>query len=953
MTIVGQTDNIFDLSMKPSVIHKYIKATDIDKGTILTGFISEIHKGNFKIESGIENLDVIVKKESAKKDYTIGEYIQYCIKKLNKSSSGSIIAFADDTTGDEQQLVKNPIMPGNSIEVKITECFSKFNGLGLAFNDTKKVIVKENDKLKINLTKGENYICDIVSLDVKKNEVFVIPKSEKLNTKIEEFRTKVGEIVALIVDKITAKGLICTLADQTNVKCLVSNYDNPFGSVKLGQTFQGRIFDYITFFKMFQATLRYEYLQPTINLLLSIDDVAVGKKFLGTITKEFEKFFVVQFFNSISGTITKNKSKRELYCGMISEFEISGLKLGEISNIPNKIFLKIVNSETDSTIFNEYRGIIIKHDEMGSMVQILGKDALNRINNGFNGGLSFMKEGDDFKCVNLGCDIFSVRDLDYYREKSVKSFEDIEESDILRGFVKCHAPNDELEVYVPIENAKTFYKFEYSRVNSENKRVQLSQNQILHLKVAEKCTDGLKLCSKLTSVWSNFDDTVAYVKDYLQLYQLKTENMSIYCDKYDGKVFSINPMENSKFSVELRQKNSIAHIILEKAPDMGDVISGYIIWINDNGSLQLTQRKIKSHEDRLTQLDSITGSIILKTDKFVLAVAVKKKYLLIIPKYLCYNDHSDDIISHIKNDDEDFIIIGFYENIIIVVPESYYNSKSSKPLKRKLSKPIDNIQEEKPVKKSKSTPILLNELIEDEPEVNLNVPSLSNFWSSTLTSINESSVNNSLLDNDDESSDIEMEKKRKKKLTPAEKREQFKKEEARIREIEESLAKSIDAPESVDHFDRLVLANPNDSMIWIKYMAYHLQSAEIEKARNVGRMALKKISFRDEEEKLNVWIALLNLEIRYGTPESFNEIFDEALRVNDPYQVHAKCLDIYVGASMNDDAHNLIAKMIKKFKANMQMWIKIASTYFEINEADKAKKLLSRSLSSLADKERK
>ena len=41
------------------------------------------------------------------------------------------------------------------------------------------------------------------------------------------------------------------------------------------------------------------------------------------------------------------------------------------------------------------------------------------------------------------------------------------------------------------------------------------------------------------------------------------------------------------------------------------------------------------------------------------------------------------------------------------------------------------------------------------------------------------------------------------------------------------------APESAEEFERLVLASPRSSFVWIKYMALHLEMTEIEKAREV------------------------------------------------------------------------------------------------------------------------
>jgi hypothetical protein len=69
-------------------------------------------------------------------------------------------------------------------------------------------------------------------------------------------------------------------------------------------------------------------------------------------------------------------------------------------------------------------------------------------------------------------------------------------------------------------------------------------------------------------------------------------------------------------------------------------------------------------------------------------------------------------------------------------------------------------------------------------------------------------------------------------------------------------------------------------------MAFQLQLSEIEKAREVGHRALKAINFREEQERLNVWIALLNLETSYGTEASLDVVFKEAARANDSKTVH-------------------------------------------------------------------
>lgn len=110
------------------------------------------------------------------------------------------------------------------------------------------------------------------------------------------------------------------------------------------------------------------------------------------------------------------------------------------------------------------------------------------------------------------------------------------------------------------------------------------------------------------------------------------------------------------------------------------------------------------------------------------------------------------------------------------------------------------------------------------------------------------------------------------------------------KEIEQDLTADMHTktPESNADFERLLLGSPNSSYLWIQYMSFQLQLAEVEKAREIGRRALRTINFREEQEKLNIWIALLNLENAYGTDETLEAAFKEAARAYDSKTVHLR-----------------------------------------------------------------
>jgi rRNA biogenesis protein RRP5 len=100
-------------------------------------------------------------------------------------------------------------------------------------------------------------------------------------------------------------------------------------------------------------------------------------------------------------------------------------------------------------------------------------------------------------------------------------------------------------------------------------------------------------------------------------------------------------------------------------------------------------------------------------------------------------------------------------------------------------------------------------------------------------------------------------------------------------------------PESNADFERQLLGSPNSSYLWIQYMSFQIQLSEIEKAREVAQRAFEAISFREEQERLNVWFALLNLENIYGTEQTIEGAFKDAARRNDAKTVYLGLATIF------------------------------------------------------------
>lgn len=155
------------------------------------------------------------------------------------------------------------------------------------------------------------------------------------------------------------------------------------------------------------------------------------------------------------------------------------------------------------------------------------------------------------------------------------------------------------------------------------------------------------------------------------------------------------------------------------------------------------------------------------------------------------------------------------------------------------------------------------------------------------------------------------------------------------------------APQSVNDFERLLIGNPNSSILWMNYMSFQLQLSDIEKAREIGKRALKTINYREEQEKMNIWIALLNLETSFGTDESLEETFKEACQFMDSLIMHQKLVSIFTMSEKYDQADKLYRDMIKKFGQNVSVYVQYGSYLLDRGLNDSCHAILSKGLNNL------
>ncbi|KAK6941973.1 S1 domain [Dillenia turbinata] len=186
-----------------------------------------------------------------------------------------------------------------------------------------------------------------------------------------------------------------------------------------------------------------------------------------------------------------------------------------------------------------------------------------------------------------------------------------------------------------------------------------------------------------------------------------------------------------------------------------------------------------------------------------------------------------------------------------------------------------------------------------------------------------------------------IENKRRAKKREKEEREQ------EIRAAEERLLEK-DEPRTTEEFEKLVRSSPNSSKNWIEYMAFMVSLSDVEKARSIAERALRTINVREESEKLNIWVALFNLENKFGNPpeRAVVKVFERALQYCDPKKVHLQLLGMYERTEQHNLAEELLNKMVKKFRQSRKIWLRQVQLHLKLHQ-DGVQSIVNRALLSL------
>ena len=178
---------------------------------------------------------------------------------------------------------------------------------------------------------------------------------------------------------------------------------------------------------------------------------------------------------------------------------------------------------------------------------------------------------------------------------------------------------------------------------------------------------------------------------------------------------------------------------------------------------------------------------------------------------------------------------------------------------------------------------------------------------------------------------------------------QKRKAEATTSELEERIVSNA-APETVEEFERVLVSKRNSSLTWIQYISLLVSIGDMDKARATGERALKTISPELEDERNNVWSALLSMELQFGSVDQAKALFAKMVRFCDEKWAYLTLCDAYWSLpASHPDRLKLAEEAIRGAKKaskqqSAKVWLRHFRLKFDAGDMVEGRKLLKEAL---------
>ncbi|XP_023950301.2 uncharacterized protein LOC112054666 isoform X3 [Bicyclus anynana] len=798
---------------------------------------------------------------------------------------------------------------------------------------------------------------------------------------------RVGDIVKATITKVADNHVLATVGE---VRCYIQplhmHDSDPENATKSpneifeeGQEVKGRVLTMDTVRNRATLTLKPSLLDPDLEVLQSYEQAVVGKDYTGVVV-DIKKHLLISFFSNVTAFVSKHSVSREpvdltqlFHLGQIVKCTITEVDLGR---------KKLSGSLIEMPAVKQNRPL---KRTMEDPAQVKAKkkktdDSANETNIEESPVKKTKRKNKEQIDENREHSEFGTEAMEYVRHVG----------DIVKATITKVADNYALASVGDSRGYIPQIHMQESGIFVDPKKPSKSEPPNEILKVGQKVTarvlviDNQKNSVTLTLKPSLLDPDLEVLQSYEQAVVGKDytgivvdikkhlllaffNNVTVFISKH---LVSAQPLDNLTKSFHLGQivKCTITSVNLESKKLCGSLIgmpANKPTKHTMGDSVEVTAKGIKVENEKDKKLikkehseesDAIDTDVYDDSDQVLSPediILIDLSDCLTAKQFKKKKDALQKCIQS-KTDQIDEI-----DKKITSMEQKGLNSKNKK---KHSAKHAEKLILQQQIEKLSDTLILIENKLKEDIDSNVNkvklidnlrpaveVPSVKDFWSLD-TDVLADKVKEEYSSSSEEE-EGEKPKKKRKKLTVAEKAAKAREEEEKIREMEKRAIESENAPQSSDQFERALLAQPDCSQLWIAYMAFHLQATEIEKARAVGRKALSTINFREEGEKLNVWLALLNIEHRFGTKESQQKTLEDALQMNDKYEIHSKLLDILVETSKPQELVALVELMTRKYRRKASVYTACGEACFKASLVEKARQVMQKGIAALEKNE--
>ncbi|CAL1294267.1 unnamed protein product [Larinioides sclopetarius] len=149
---------------------------------------------------------------------------------------------------------------------------------------------------------------------------------------------------------------------------------------------------------------------------------------------------------------------------------------------------------------------------------------------------------------------------------------------------------------------------------------------------------------------------------------------------------------------------------------------------------------------------------------------------------------------------------------------------------------------------------------------------------------------------------------------------------------------------NISDAEAVVVKLPNSSKAWVYGALMHFHYSGLDKAKEFLRRGIETISSRKTQERLNLWKALMIMEVQFGSREKLLETFEEALKHNNKKELCLQVLKWLIDNEKTEELEIIKERILKKFKTRKEVYLTLFDYYMTRGEREEGRNLLEKCL---------